>query len=99
MNTQTLAQEIPLKVKTFSNTSGGSALFKALGHPLTSSKIYSLIKSLSSYKRVAVYDPLGQAAEFEALYDLSQIRITDVLVQNIMDIGKAAAGLKCQAGH
>jgi len=93
---QTLSQEIPLKVKTFSNTSGGSALFKALGHPLTSPKVHSLIKSLSSFKRVAVYDPLGQAAELEALYDLSQIKITEVLVQNVNDIGKPMLGLNAK---
>jgi len=89
---QTLAQEIPFKVKTFSNATGGSALFKALGHPLTSPKIHSLIKSLSSFSRVAVYDPLGQAAEFEALYDISKIKIAAVFVQNVNDIGKQVIG-------
>jgi len=93
---QTLSQEIPLKVKTFSNASGGSALFKALGHPLTSQKMHGLIKSLASFKKVAVYDPLAQASEFEALYDLSQIKITDIFVQNVVDAGKQTLGLNAQ---
>jgi len=92
MTMQTLAQEIPLKIKTFNNTGGSSALFKALGHPLTSPKMHSLIKSLSSFKRVAVYDPLGHAAELEALYDISKIKIAAVFVQNVNDIGKQVIG-------
>ncbi len=90
---QTVNQEIQLKVKTFSNTSGASTLFKALGHPLTCPKMRKLVKSLSSFKKVAIYDPLGQAAELEALYDLSQVKITDVFVQNIIDAGKRLLGL------
>jgi hypothetical protein len=93
---QALVQDIPLKVKTFSNATGGSALFKALGHPLTSVKMQSLIKSLSSFKKVAVYDPLGQAAEFEALYDISQIKIANVMVQNVTEIAKQLLGKNTQ---
>jgi hypothetical protein len=93
---QTLVQETSLKIKTFSNTGGSSALFKALGHPLTSIKINSLIKSLSSFGKVAVYDPLGQAAELEAMFDVSGIKITNVFVQNIADIGKELFGPKTQ---
>ncbi len=89
---QTSVQEIPLKIKTFSNAGGSSALFKALGHPLTAPKINSLIKSLSAFERVAVYDPMGQAEEFEALYDISPIKISGVFVQNVADIGKPLLG-------
>lgn len=52
-----------------------------------------MIKTLSSFKRVAVYDPLGQAGEFEALYDISQIKVSDVCVQNVIDVGKQLFGL------
>ncbi len=93
---QALAQEISLKIKTFNNTGGSSALFKALGHPLTSPKMHDLIKSLSSFKRVAVYDLLGQAAEFEALYDISPIKITGVFVQNVVEAGKQLLGRNAQ---
>jgi len=93
---QALAQELPLKIKTFNNTGGSSALFKALGHPLTSPKIHSLIKTLSSFKRVAVYDPLGAAEELEALYDISKIKIAAVFVQNVNDIGKQVIGNMAQ---
>jgi hypothetical protein len=90
---QTLVQEIPLKIKTFSNATGGSVLFKALGHPLTSPPMHRLIKSLSSFNRIAVYDPLGQAVEWGALYDLSELKITDAMVQNVIDVGKELLGL------
>ncbi len=92
INMQTLSQEKLLKVKTFSNAAGGSVLFKALGHPLTSFKMLNLINFLSSFGRVAVYDPMGQAAEFEALYDISQLKIMSVFVQNVTDIGKQLLG-------
>jgi len=92
---QTLTREISLKIKTFSAT-GSSALFKALGHPLTAKKLQALIKTLSSLKRVVVYDPLGQADEFAALYDISGIKITDVFVQNIVESGKEILGHKAE---
>jgi hypothetical protein len=92
MNMQTLTQETPLKVKTFSNATGGSALFKALGHPLTFPKMQYLIKTLSSFNNVVVYDPLGQAAELEALYDISDIKMAGVMAQNVADIGKQVWG-------
>jgi len=62
-------------------------LLKALGHPLTSSKMDALIKALAVFKKVVIYDPLGQAAEFEALYDISQLKAVNVPPQDI-------AGLK-----
>jgi len=85
-----------MQVKTFSNTSGGSALFKALGHPLTCVKMNGLIKELSLFKKIAVYDPLGQAAEWEELYDLTPLKVSNVLVQNVNDITKKLFGLNAR---
>jgi hypothetical protein len=92
MGMPTLAKENPLRIKTFNNSGVSSALFKALGHPLTVPKMRGLIDRLSSFERVAVYDPLGQAAEWEALYDLSHLKITDVFVQNVVDTASRLLG-------
>ena len=55
-----------LNIQTFSNTSGGSALFKALGHPEAAPKADALITRLAAAGPVAVYDPLGQLETFAA---------------------------------
>jgi hypothetical protein len=85
-----------LKIKTFSNTSGGSALFKALGHPLTAAKMTGLIENLCAFSSVALYDPLDQAGELEAFYDFSKVKISGVFVQNIADIGARKWGREAQ---
>jgi hypothetical protein len=41
---------------------------------------------------VAVYDPYGHLQEFDALYDMSSVKVTDVFVQNLADIGKERQG-------
>ncbi|MDE2222216.1 MAG: hypothetical protein KGK03_04000 [Candidatus Omnitrophica bacterium] len=96
MITPVLTQKRSLDIKTFNNTGGSSALFKALGHPLTASKMNGLISSLSSLGRVAVYDPLGQAAEWQALYDISSVKIAAVFVQNVADLDKQLLGKNTQ---
>ncbi len=94
MQTQ-ISQEKPLKIKTFSTT-GASALFKALGHPLTVPKMHTLIHRLSSFQSVAIYDPLGQAGEVEVLYDFSQVNIVDIFVQNVVNVGEQLFGLEAK---
>jgi hypothetical protein len=91
-----LTHEIPLKIKTFSNAAGASAFFKALGHPLTAPKMHQLIRNLSSFRSVTIYDPLDQAGEVEALYDFSGVNIVHVFAQNIINIGKQLFGLTVQ---
>ncbi|MDE1920939.1 MAG: hypothetical protein KGJ09_08170 [Candidatus Omnitrophica bacterium] len=87
---------MPLKIKTFNNTGGSSALFKALGHPLTAARMKGLIKTLSSSGRIAVYDPLGHAQEWEALYELSSVKVASAFVQNVADIGRELFGKNAQ---
>ena len=50
-----------LKIETFSNVTGSSALFKALGHPLAQPGLARMIAKLASKPSVALYDPLGFA--------------------------------------
>jgi len=94
MQTQ-LIQEIPLKIKTFSVT-GASPFFKALGHPLAVPKMHKLIHTLSSFQSVAIYDPLEQAGEVEALYDFSRVNIAHIFVQNIVKVGGYLFGLEAK---
>ena len=72
-----------LGIGTFSNVTGGSCFFKAAGHPLAAPKALALIEDLAAAGRIAIYDPLGQAAEFAALYDISSWDIAAVYVQSI----------------
>lgn len=85
-----------LKIKTFSNASGGNSAFKALSHPLAAPKARALIKRLGELGPVAIYDPAGQAADFDALYDLSGLNVAGVFVQNMADIGKKFLGRETQ---
>jgi hypothetical protein len=85
-----------LKIKTFSNSSGGNATFKALGHPLAAPKAHDLIKRLAASGPVAIYDPQGQLGDLDALYDLSGINIAGVFVQNLADIGGKFRGHETQ---
>jgi hypothetical protein len=81
-----------LKIKTFSNTTGGFSFFKAIGHPLTAEKMHLLIKAMADCKSVAIYDPLGHAVDVESFYDLSSVKISGVFVQNIAEVGKDMLG-------
>ncbi|HET8727387.1 MAG TPA: hypothetical protein VFO41_07750 [Alphaproteobacteria bacterium] len=83
---------MPLDIQTFSNTSGGSALFKALGHPEAVAKVDALVDRLAKSGKVAVYDPLDQFSTFAALYDLSEATIADVFVQDVEKIGREILG-------
>jgi hypothetical protein len=81
-----------LKVHTFSNRSGGNALFKALSHPLAARAAETLITRLAAAGPVAVYDPAGQFSDFAAFYDLSRLDIAGIYVQQVADIGKHILG-------
>ena len=62
-----------LDIETFSNVSGGSSFFKAIGHPAAAAKAGDLIAQLSRSGPVAVYDPLGFANAFAALHDCARV--------------------------
>ncbi len=62
-----------LDIETFSNTSGGNAFFKAVGHPLAIAKAEALLGRLAARGPVALYDPHGFAAGFAALHPLGRL--------------------------
>jgi hypothetical protein len=88
-----------LKIETFQNASwrpgnnfGGSSLFKALGHPITARLGVELMRRIRQAGPVAVYDPLGEAADFDVFYGLSACDIAGVYVQQISEIGADILG-------
>lgn len=64
------------------NNFGGNVVFKALTHPLVIPKVAALQAHLAG-KRVAVYDPVGHFAPFNALFGLPDSRITACYTQNV----------------
>ena len=93
---------MPLKIETFKNQGwrpggnfGGTTLFKALGHPYAAERADALLQRLQQAGPIAVYDPLGQASDFEVLYSLDGCDVVEAFVQNIDEIGTVVAG--CEA--
>ena len=83
-----------LDIDTFSNVKGGFPFFKAVGHPQAAAKGRALIAGLKG--KVAVYDPLGFARPFAALYDLSSADVACVFVQDIERVGESLLGHRAQ---
>ena len=81
-----------LRIETFSNVTGGSSFFKAVGHPLAAPKAVALVARLSAGGPVAVYDPLGLASGLAEFYDLSGIPVCGVYVQDVEAVGKELFG-------
>ncbi|WP_193367483.1 hypothetical protein [Pelagibius marinus] len=84
-----------LNIETFSNAKGGNAFFKAIGHPLAAREAARLLRDLSAGPLV-VYDPLGFAKAFAEIYDLSNLDIAAVYVQDLEDIGSEILGRQAQ---
>jgi len=85
-----------LAIETFSNDRGGNSFFKAIGHPLTAPKAHALLDRLSGLGPVAVYDPLGHAETFAAIYDMAMLEIAGTYVQALEDIGRPLLGQPAQ---
>ncbi len=88
-----------LNIETFKNQGwrpggnfGGTTLFKALGHPHATERGQAMIQRLRQAGPVAVYDPLGQASDFEVLYSLDGCNVVAAFVQNIDEVGTNVAG-------
>lgn len=81
-----------LRIETFSNVTGGNAVFKALGHPLVARKADKLLSELRCAGPVAVYDPLNLAVPFAELYPLTGVEIAAVHVQDVQRIGTRVLG-------
>lgn len=88
---------MPLRIETFSNVTGGSSFFKAVGHPLAAPKAAILMARLASFGPVAFYDPLGLLSGLAEFYDLSAIPVAGVYVQNVELVGTEVFGHRAQA--
>ncbi len=85
-----------LAIETFSTAKGGECFFKAVGHPLVQAQARELVQRLETLGPVAIYDPLGTAATFAALHDLSGVNVAAAFVQALPEIGRAIAGRTAQ---
>ena len=81
-----------LRIDTFDNVRGGNTLYKALAHPLAAGLGRALIDTLSRYRSVAIVDPHGAAAGLAELFELSQLEIAGVYVQDVARIGATTVG-------
>lgn len=79
-----------LAIETFSNAHGGNALFKALTHPLAAEAVPALLRRLAGARRAVVYDPMGQAEAFAALYGTPEI--TAAFDQDVQRLGRSLYG-------
>ena len=79
-------------IKTFDNATGGSTVFKALGHPLIADAARALVAELAESGPLALYDPQGVLQDLAALYDLSRWSVADLFVQRVEDLGRSAFG-------
>jgi hypothetical protein len=77
------------------NNAGGHSLFKALGHPLAARRGQALFEACLQNGPIAIYDPRGMAAAFDALFGISRCEIEAVFVKRVEDqdteiLGRAA---------
>ena len=87
---------MPLQIETFRNGVGGSSFYKALTHPLAADAAKALIEDLSACGPVAIYDPNGVIAAFDAFYSLKCAQIAGYYVQNVEDLNRSFAGHAAQ---
>jgi hypothetical protein len=74
---------MPLRIETFRNDVGGSAVYKAMSHPLAAPAGHALVAKLAAAESLAIYDPDGIAATFDVFYPLGLATITGYFVQNV----------------
>lgn len=79
------------------NNSGGTTLFKALGHPAVAGQAREWRASLSALSgRLAVYDPLGDIGTVDAFLDIRGLRPAGYYVQQVEHLGGRFADLDAQ---
>ena len=83
---------MPFDIRTFDNATGGSTVFKALGHPLIVEAAKTLVAELARCGPLALYDPQGALQDLAALYDLTGWNVADIYVQRVEDLGRVALG-------
>ena len=73
-----------LAISTFNNVSGGgSAFFKAAGHPLCLDAARKITAQIKSAKRAALFDPQDTFAAFASLHGLAREDFAAVYVQDV----------------
>ena len=70
--------------------------YKAVGHPLAMSKAQALVARLANSGTVAIYDPFAQAASFAEFYDLRDIDIAHVYVQDLEQLDATVLGCRTE---
>lgn len=83
---------MPLRIETFRNDIGGSAVYKALSHPLAAPAAHELIARLAASGSVSIYDPDGFAPAFDAFYPLDT-RVEHYFVQNLCELNRCFHGI------
>jgi len=85
-----------LNIETFNNQTGQNGFYKAVSHPLATEAATRLLNDLKSWKRVAVYDPMGCTEDFFEFYSPEGISFVDVYVQTIEKVGTTVLGHTAQ---
>jgi hypothetical protein len=88
-----------LRIDTFDNRKGGNTLYRALTHPFAARPARRLQAALAAVGPVAVYDPHGAAAGFEAVFGFEGVAIDGVFVQEAERIGAPVLGQPARAVH
>jgi hypothetical protein len=83
---------MPLNIETFRNDIGGSAIYKALSHPLAAEPARDLIDRLRRIGPVAIYDPDGIMAAFATFHPADGLKIADTFVQNVEHLDRTILG-------
>ena len=81
-----------LALPTFSNRTGGSCLFKALGHPLAADAAARLRERLNAARHPVAYDPRGALPAFAALHPLGTATPRQIFAQNLEQLGQSCLG-------
>ncbi len=87
---------MPLRIDTFRNDSGGSALYKAVSHPLTVEPARTLLAELAANGPVAIYDPDGIAEAFDLFHPLDSVELCGFFVQNVQHLERVFRSRKAQ---
>lgn len=85
-----------LDIETFSNIRGGNAFFKAVTHPIAAQKGRAMFQRLARMGRIAIYDPENCVGALDQLYNLSNITVASLYVQNVTAIGRTVIGHRAQ---
>ncbi len=83
---------MPLRIETFSNAAGGNAFYKAVTHPLAKKGARDLFAHMRARGPVAIYDPQGMLAAFDAVFSMSGVEIAGLFVQDIEQVGREFHG-------